>query len=209
MFHVGESELVKGVRVSSHFIIRTEISPSLAWPGFGALPLPWSVLLPTKSHPGSFRCQDGPCISSGFSTNRQASKFTQMDATSFLRANTPHPTTKTFAVFCQSNDATSRPPQDCRNCESSMASNPHPITPSVGTTTNTRNRRPQHIQTRLDGGHKPPSHPTAASQPPPPPPRIINERNHQRILRQKKKKRKMTTSFTPSNQPCRTLGRPS
>lgn len=73
MFHVGESELVKGVRVSSHFIIRTEISPSLAWPGFGALPLPWSVLLPTKSHPGSFRCQDGPCISSGFSTNRQAS----------------------------------------------------------------------------------------------------------------------------------------
>lgn len=43
---------------------------------------------------------------------------------------------------------------------------------------------------------------------PPPPPSIINERNHQRILRQKKKK-KMTTSFTPSNQPCRTLGRPS
>lgn len=74
-------------------------------------------------------------------------------------------TTKTIARFCQSNGATSRSHQDCRNCESSMASNPHPITPSAGTTTSTRNRRRQHTRTRLDGGHWPPSHPTAASRP--------------------------------------------
>lgn len=126
-----------------------------ALPWIYALPL--SVLLPKKSHPSSqdpSAVSDGPCIS-GFSAN--------INATPFRRANTIN--NENNRSLCQSNDATSGAHQDCRNCESSMASNCHPITPSAGTTTSTRNRRRQHTRTRLDGGHWPPSHPTAASRP--------------------------------------------
>lgn len=142
---------------------------------FGNPSRPCSFLIPSFTHKTPARIWCASIV--GAPANEIPPKILPLTVTApafqaSAQTSMPHhffeqtqPTTKTLAIFCKSNDATRGAHQDCRNCESSMASNRHPITPSAGTTTSTRNRRRQHTRTRLDGGHKPPSHPTTASRP--------------------------------------------
>lgn len=165
-------------------------------PGFDALPL--SVLLPTKSHPSSpnpSAVSDGPCIL-GFSPN--------INATPFLRANTTTQRRKHFLSFAS---PMTRPVLPTKIAETAVSRRCHQT--STQSHAQLAPRRAPEI-----GDHGTPERDWTAvaslhltQRPLPAPPSIINEGKHREILR--RKKRKMTTSFTPSNQPCRTLGRPS